>query len=144
MHQAVARRGHLKETMARYYFQQIICGLEHLHGQGICHRDLKLENLLLDSNGVAPLLKICDFGHSKSRHNSVANSTVGTTSYMAPEVIRCEAAYDGFKADVWSAGVALYIMLVGWYPFEDPFNPNNPTETMSRILRGYYIIPQVS
>ncbi|KAG2300768.1 hypothetical protein Bca52824_037240 [Brassica carinata] len=77
----------------------------------ICHRDLKLENTLLDGS-PAPLLKICDFGYSKSSIlHSRPKSTVGTPAYIAPEVLS-RREYDGKHADVWSCGVTLYVMLV--------------------------------
>jgi serine/threonine-protein kinase SRK2 len=79
--------------------------------QGVCHRDLKLENTLLDGS-PAPRVKICDFGYSKSVLDSQPKSTVGTPAYIAPEVLQ-RAAYNGHGADVWSCGVTLYVMLVG-------------------------------
>ncbi|KAM1457388.1 hypothetical protein ACFX13_035433 [Malus domestica] len=99
----------------------------------VCHRDLKLENTLLDGS-PAPRLKICDFGHSKYSNfdyfskfhmmHSQPKSTVGTPAYIAPEVL-LKKEYDGKIADVWSCGVTLYVMLVGAYPFEDPGEPKN-------------------
>ncbi|KAK9108739.1 hypothetical protein Sjap_016799 [Stephania japonica] len=95
----------------------------------VCHRDLKLENTLLDGS-TAPRLKICDFGYSKSSVlHSQPKSTVGTPAYIAPEVL-LKKEYDGKIADVWSCGVTLYVMLVGAYPFEDPEDPKNFKKTI--------------
>ncbi|KAF6170319.1 hypothetical protein GIB67_043009 [Kingdonia uniflora] len=106
----------------------------------ICHRDLKLENTLLDGS-TAPRLKICDFGYSKSSVlHSQPKSTVGTPAYIAPEVLS-KKEYDGKVADVWSCGVTLYVMLVGAYPFEDPEDPRNFRKTIGRILSVHYSIP---
>ncbi|THU65184.1 hypothetical protein C4D60_Mb05t01000 [Musa balbisiana] len=79
---------------ARYFFQQLICGVSYCHFRQICHRDLKLENTLLDGS-PAPRLKICDFGYSKSSLlHSRPKSTVGTPAYIAPEVLS-RREYDG-------------------------------------------------
>ncbi|KAH0861283.1 hypothetical protein HID58_089544 [Brassica napus] len=117
---------------ARYFFQQLICGVDYCHSLQICHRDLKLENTLLDGS-PAPLLKICDFGYSKSSIlHSRPKSTVGTPAYIAPEVLS-RREYDGKHADVWSCGVTLYVMLVGAYPFEDPNDPKNFRKTIQCV-----------
>eukprot|EP00252_Welwitschia_mirabilis_P024842 TRINITY_DN752_c0_g1_i3.p1 TRINITY_DN752_c0_g1~~TRINITY_DN752_c0_g1_i3.p1 ORF type:complete len:256 (-),score=38.94 TRINITY_DN752_c0_g1_i3:554-1321(-) len=106
----------------------------------ICHRDLKLENTLLDG-GRVPRLKICDFGYSKSSVlHSKPKSTVGTPAYIAPEVLS-RKEYDGKQADVWSCGVTLYVMLVGAYPFEDQNDPKNFRKTIQRIMNVQYSIP---
>lgn len=106
----------------------------------ICHRDLKLENTLLDGS-TAPRVKICDFGYSKSGVlHSQPKTTVGTPAYIAPEVLS-KREYDGKIADVWSCGVTLYVMLVGAYPFEDPSDPKDFRKTIGRILRAQYSIP---
>ncbi|WVZ24898.1 hypothetical protein V8G54_003442 [Vigna mungo] len=111
-------------AIARYFFQQLISGVSYCHSMEICHRDLKLENTLLDGSS-APRLKICDFG---------------TPAYIAPEVLS-RKEYDGKVADVWSCGVTLYVMLVGAYPFEDPEDPRNFRKTLQRILSVHYSIP---
>ncbi|CAN6720620.1 unnamed protein product [Malus baccata var. baccata] len=105
----------------------------------ICHRDLKLENTLLDGS-PAPRVKICDFGYSKSLLHSQPKSTVGTPAYIAPEVLS-KKQYDGKIADVWSCGVTLYVMMVGAYPFEDPEDPRNFRKTIGRILSVQYAVP---
>ncbi|KAK4378402.1 hypothetical protein RND71_000264 [Anisodus tanguticus] len=125
---------------ARFFFQQLIPGVSYCHAMHVCHRDLKLENTLLDGS-PAPRLKICDFGYSKSSVlHSQPKSTVGTPAYIAPELL-LKKEYDGKIADVWSCGVTLYVMLVGAYPFEDPEEPKNFRKTIQRILNVQYSIP---
>ncbi|XP_021639785.2 serine/threonine-protein kinase SRK2E isoform X2 [Hevea brasiliensis] len=125
---------------ARFFFQQLISGVSYCHAMQVCHRDLKLENTLLDGS-PAPRLKICDFGYSKSSVlHSQPKSAVGTPAYIAPEVL-LKKEYDGKIADVWSCGVTLYVMLVGAYPFEDPDEPKNFHKTILRILKVQYSIP---
>lgn len=136
----ICTAGRFTEDEARYYFQQLISGVSYCHSMQICHRDLKLENTLLDGS-PAPRLKICDFGYSKSSVlHSQPKSTVGTPAYIAPEVLS-KKEYDGKIADVWSCGVTLYVMLVGAYPFEDPEDPRNFRKTLQRILSVHYSIP---
>ncbi|CAI0554161.1 unnamed protein product [Linum tenue] len=125
---------------ARFFFQQLISGVSYCHAMQVCHRDLKLENTLLDGS-PAPRLKICDFGYSKSSVlHSQPKSTVGTPAYIAPEVL-LRQEYDGKIADVWSCGVTLYVMLFGGYPFEDPEEPKDFRKTIQRILNVQYNIP---
>nr|XP_034907298.1 serine/threonine-protein kinase SAPK2 isoform X2 [Populus alba] len=128
----ICTAGRFSEDEARYFFQQLISGVSYCHSMQICHRDLKLENTLLDGTS-APRLKICDFGYSKSSVlHSQPKSTVGTPAYIAPEVLS-RKEYDGKIADVWSCGVTLYVMLVGAYPFEDPEDSRNFRKTIQRI-----------
>ncbi|XP_030955240.1 serine/threonine-protein kinase SRK2A-like isoform X2 [Quercus lobata] len=136
----ICSAGRFSEDEARYFFQQLISGVCYCHSMQICHRDLKLENTLLDGS-PAPRLKICDFGYSKSSLlHSRPKSTVGTPAYIAPEVLS-RREYDGKLADVWSCGVTLYVMLVGAYPFEDPADPKNFRKTINRIMAVQYKIP---
>ncbi|GLT63704.1 hypothetical protein SLA2020_362480 [Shorea laevis] len=136
----ICNAGRFSEDEARFFFQQLISGVSYCHAMQVCHRDLKLENTLLDGS-PAPRLKICDFGYSKSSVlHSQPKSTVGTPAYIAPEVL-LKKEYDGKIADVWSCGVTLYVMLVGAYPFEDPEEPKNFHKTIHRILNVQYSIP---
>ncbi|MFS7947697.1 putative protein kinase CAMK-OST1L family [Helianthus anomalus] len=137
----ISNAGRFNEDEARFFFQQLISGVSYCHSMQVCHRDLKLENTLLDGS-PAPRLKICDFGYSKSSVlHSQPKSTVGTPAYIAPEVL-LKQEYDGKIADVWSCGVTLYIMLVGGYPFEDPNEPKDFRKTIHRILHVQYSIPE--
>ncbi|VVB09813.1 unnamed protein product [Arabis nemorensis] len=136
----ICNAGRFSEDEARYYFKQLISGVSYCHAMQICHRDLKLENTLLDGSSSSQL-KICDFGYSKSSVlHSQPKSTVGTPAYVAPEVLS-RKEYNGKIADVWSCGVTLYVMLVGAYPFEDPEDPRNIRKTIQRILSVHYTIP---
>jgi serine/threonine-protein kinase SRK2 len=128
----------LPESEARWLFQQLAVGLAYCHARGVANRDLKLENLLLDTADAAkPLLRIADFGYSKHEMNSSAKTGVGTTAYMAPEVFLGALSYDAKAADWWSAGVVLYVLLTGMYPF-DPADPSFARE----VVRGHYSLPE--
>lgn len=136
----ICNAGRFGEDEARFFFQQLVSGVSYCHAMQVCHRDLKLENTLLDGS-TAPRLKICDFGYSKSSVlHSQPKSTVGTPAYIAPEIL-LKKEYDGKIADVWSCGVTLYVMLFGTYPFEDPEEPRNFRKTIHRILNVQYSIP---
>lgn len=111
--------GCFPESIARAYFQQLVAGMEHCHSNGVTHRDLKPENLLLDASFT---LKIADFGLSALLENEDGTPTLlrtecGTRGYMAPEVL-AGAPYRGAPADIWSAGVILFITLAGFPPFQ--------------------------
>ncbi|CAN4107654.1 unnamed protein product [Withania somnifera] len=139
-HRSLRHSNIVRFKEARFFFQQLISGVSYCHAMQVCHRDLKLENTLLDGS-PAPRLKICDFGYSKSSVlHSQPKSTVGTPAYIAPEVL-LKKEYDGKIADVWSCGVTLYVMLVGAYPFEDLEEPKNFRKTIQRILNVQYSIP---
>ncbi|KAI5657372.1 hypothetical protein M9H77_26165 [Catharanthus roseus] len=112
-------KGRLKEDAARKYFQQLVAAVDFCHSRGVYHRDLKPENLLLDEFGN---LKVSDFGLSaladSRRQDGLLHTTCGTPAYVAPEVIN-KKGYDGEKADIWSCGVILFVLLAGYLPFHD-------------------------
>ncbi|GMH36943.1 hypothetical protein BSKO_04816 [Bryopsis sp. KO-2023] len=142
----IKSRKFLKESQARWLFQQLIMGLDYIHRQGVVNRDIKLENTLV-TEGDMPMLKLCDFGYSKNVQESAAKSLVGTRLYLAPEVISSSAGekYDGVKADIWSTGVFLYIMLLGFPPFGKPGPDGKEVpmdEAIRRIAAVEYEIPE--
>lgn len=130
-------KGRLREDKARKYFQQLISAIDFCHSRGVYHRDLKPENLLLDDNGI---LKVSDFGLSafaECKHqDGLLHTTCGTPPYVAPEVI-CKKGYNGVKADIWSCGVILYVLLAGYLPFHD----SNLVALYRKIAKAEYKFP---
>lgn len=130
-------KGRLHEDPARHYFQQLISAIDFCHSRGVFHRDLKPENLLLDEDGN---LKVTDFGLSALsdhlRQDGLLHTTCGTPAYVAPEVIG-KKGYDGSKADIWSCGVILYVLLAGYLPFQD----DNIVSMYKKIYRGDFKCP---
>lgn len=110
---------YLPKFQAHKYFSDLVEGLDYLHSRGIYHKDIKLENMLITMENT---LKLTDLGVAhvvdSFTRNNVCTNVFGTALYQSPEVL--SMAHKGFMAsalDVWSAGVALYFMLTGQYPF---------------------------
>lgn len=112
------KHGKFEEPVIRSLTRQVLSGLEYLHRQGILHRDLKADNILLDQYGIA---KISDFGISKKTHdiygNDPQNSMQGSVFWMAPEVIRPEGQGYSAKIDIWSLGCVVLEMFAGRRPW---------------------------
>ncbi|XP_074302117.1 CBL-interacting protein kinase 2-like [Silene latifolia] len=132
-------RGKIKGDLARKYFQQLISAVDYCHSRGVYHRDLKPENLLLDQNED---LKITDFGLSalaeSRRQDGLLHTMCGTPAYVAPEVIH-RKGYDGAKADIWSCGVVLFVLLAGYLPFQD----SNLIEMYKKIGKAEFKFPNM-
>lgn len=114
------------EDICKFFFNKMLNSVEEIHKKGICHRDLKLENMLLVDDNFD--LKICDFGCSKNFFNKfnkkkLLKSRVGTTYFCAPEILEGKE-YDGEKIDIFSIGSSLFVLMVGKFPFTDA-NINN-------------------
>ena len=134
----ISRRGKLPESTARRYFQQLVSALRFCHRNGVAHRDLKPQNLLLDGDGN---LKVSDFGLSalpEQLKNGLLHTACGTPAYTAPEILRQSGGYDGSKADAWSCGLILYVFLAGHLPFED----TNIPAMCKKISRRDYKFPE--
>ena len=127
----IKKRSKLTEPVAKFIFKQIILGIKHIHDNGIIHRDIKLDNILLDLDNN---IKICDFGVSRKVNNGdILFEQCGTPAYIAPEIL-INKGYEGFGVDIWSAGVVLYAMLSG----NVPFRGNNLKELHDLIINGTY------
>ena len=112
------KRRKVSEKTAKFLFKQIILGIKHIHSHNIVHRDIKLENILIDLNNN---IKICDFGIGRvlSSPDQLLYDQCGTPMYIAPEILLStkQTGYKGFPVDIWSSGIALYILLSGTLPF---------------------------
>jgi 5'-AMP-activated protein kinase, catalytic alpha subunit len=134
---AKVARGRLSEDRARRYFQQLVAAVGFCHSRGVAHRDLKPENLLLDEEGR---LKVTDFGLAalpeQLRHDGLLHTQCGTPAYVAPEVLR-KRGYDGARADLWSCGAVLYVLLCGFLPFQH----DNYVKMYQKIFKAEYQVP---
>ncbi|KAJ3318945.1 hypothetical protein HDV06_006934 [Boothiomyces sp. JEL0866] len=130
----VAKQGYLTEPEARRIFRQIVSGLDFIHSSKVVHRDLKMENILLDQNSNA---LITDFGLGRSFQNSdYMRTSCGTPNYSSPEMISGKP-YSGTKTDIWSMGVILYAMVTGTLPFDG----NSVKSVFKKITLVEYVIP---
>lgn len=102
--------------LARKWFVQVTEALAYMHDElFVCHRDIKLENILLDCDGNA---KLSDFGFTRHHYGGLATTLCGTTPYYSPDLIQAKSrGYDPFKADVWAMGVTLFAMSTSKLPF---------------------------
>lgn len=122
------------EGRTRIWFRQLLSGLSHLQKKGVCHRDISLENIMVDGNGNLVIIDlgmclrvpytdpsnmgcVTDVSEGSERRLMVVQGEGGNLLYMAPEVVEADEAFDGFAIDLWAAGVVLFILLTGMEPF---------------------------
>ena len=113
----VSNSGPLNDNFCRYYFKQILAGLSHMHSHGLCHRDMKPDNILVDDNFN---LVIADFGFAAPVEGKMGTgklyTRLGTEAYMAPE-IHAGQLYNGPSVDLFATAIILFIMKSGIPPF---------------------------
>ncbi|KAJ3034559.1 Map microtubule affinity-regulating kinase, partial [Rhizophlyctis rosea] len=132
----IAARDHLTEKEARRFFRQIISAMDHCHLANVVHRDLKLENLLLNQERN---ILISDFGLGRTFQNDseeLMKTFCGTPNYAAVELIS-GIPYVGVKSDIWAMGVVLYVMMTG----RPPFVGENINALYSKIKAVDYKVP---
>ncbi len=107
---------HLTESHAQTVIRQLLSAVTHMHSRGICHRDIKLQNILMEDMSRDAQIKLIDYGFGTRFIGATPLRTkCGTPYTTAPEVFR--ESYDE-RCDVWSAGVVAYIIICGRRPFE--------------------------
>ena len=124
----------LQEPMARFYTGSLTLALQHIHSREYVYRDLKPENVVIDSRGF---IKLCDFGFAK-RVVHRTFTQCGTPDYVAPEMLMGQGINSA--ADWWALGVLLYEMVYGFPPFTD--KDGNEMKTFANILKGELAFPR--
>ena len=126
---------YLSEQKACYFFRQIIGVIEYLNMIGISHRDIKTENILLDKDKKN--IKVIDFGLSNyCSGKSLLHSSCGSPCYASPEMLSGKP-YQGITTDIWSSGIVLYSMLVGFLPFDE----SDLGKLYEQIKKGQFYLP---
>ncbi|XP_068621729.1 serine/threonine-protein kinase par-1 [Battus philenor] len=127
-------KGRMPESEAARAFAQMVAAVGYCHSNGVVHRDLKAENLLLDRDMN---IKLADFGFSNEYSSGTAMATwCGSPPYAAPELFEGRI-YDGPKTDIWSLGVVLYVLVCGALPFDG----STLHELRNVVLSGKFRIP---
>ena len=127
----VKKRTKLNEKTCKFIFKQLLQAIKFIHTKNIIHRDIKLDNVLIDLNNN---IKLCDFGVGKMIHEGeILTDQCGTPAYIAPEILE-NKGYEGPPVDIWSSGVVLYSMLSGTVPFR----ANNLNDLQNMIMTGTF------
>ena len=135
---------HLKATLNRQFaeekakrlIKQLLMSLEYLHERHVAHRDIKLENIIIDHREH---IKLIDFGFCcSSPPDTRLRVFCGTPSYMSPEIVQ-RKDYIGPLSDIWASGILLYAMLCGRFPFKG----SDTKELYKKIAKGIFNFPEI-
>ncbi|XP_004363738.1 CBL-interacting protein kinase 9 [Capsaspora owczarzaki ATCC 30864] len=141
LYDVVAHRGRgLPEDEIRPLFRRLILAIQYSHSVGVCHRDLRVENLLLTQDGV---LKVADFGHAgvfAEGWDMFSTTLVGSVQYISPEQIHGKC-YSGQLIDMWACGIILYFLAVGRLPFDSRAHSDNMHAFLDDVLSARYSFP---
>jgi len=141
----------LPEEEARYWFRQLLDGVSHLHQRGICHRDLSLENAMIDKDQTLVIIdmgmairipytnrndpdKMTGILHGTKPRLIRPQGTCGKIRYMSPEIYK-DQAFDGHAVDIWTTGAILYFMVAGRPPYDKPPVTDLELEFLSCVIK---------
>lgn len=138
------RQAALPEAECKMLVYQLCQALLYCHDEGVVHRDVKLENILIEKGSSR--LKLCDFGLATNMQKDLLKDYCGSIYYTAPEILKF-CPYDGRKSDTWSAGVVMFAMITGYLPFTGDNESCASMEdvdraTKIRVLEGIFHIPE--
>lgn len=134
-HLKAAPNRQFPEEKAKNIIKQLLEAVEYLHKKKVAHRDIKLENIIIDNAGY---VKLIDFGFCcNALPDSKLRMFCGTPSYMAPEIVQ-RKEYSGPPVDIWACGILLYALLCGRFPFKG----RDSKELYRQIARGHYTFPE--
>eukprot|EP01064_Diplonema_japonicum_P002144 TRINITY_DN11375_c0_g2_i1.p1 TRINITY_DN11375_c0_g2~~TRINITY_DN11375_c0_g2_i1.p1 ORF type:complete len:276 (+),score=15.74 TRINITY_DN11375_c0_g2_i1:62-889(+) len=139
LYEYISQNQNLPTSEVFKFFYQLVTGVAYMHAQSLCHRDLKLENLFIDTLGN---LKIADFGMASAiPREGYLETSCGSPHYACPEIVRSEK-YHGTAADVWSCGVILYALATSSLPFD---SPNGQIDILFEKIRAgkFYMPPEL-
>ena len=130
---------HLPERQCAKIFKQIMSAMSYYHSLNISHRDIKLENILVDMGSEELTTKVIDFGFATQTktNNELIKTCCGTPSYMAPELCLRDD-YIGPAVDIWAAGVVLFSLLYGYLPWKG----KTEEDLFKKIIKGQLVFPK--
>lgn len=128
----------LDEKTAQEYMYQLLVAIDYCHSKGVCHRDLRVENLLITDENV---LKVADFGHAgvfAQGWDLFSTTLVGSIQYITPEQIEGKC-YSGQSLDMWACGIICYFLLTAQLPFDAKAHADNMHEFLDDVLSTRYV-----
>ena len=134
-HLKATQNRRFSEEKAKSIIKQLLSILSYLHARSVTHRDIKLENIIIDKRGI---IKLIDFGFCCCSSPEVRLKIFcGTPSYMCPEIVM-KREYLGPPTDIWASGILLYAMLCGAFPFRGMTDK----ELYKKIARAQFSFPE--
>lgn len=127
----------LSEPQVTVVLEQILQGVAYLHKRGVCHRDLKLENVLYEHSGTNSSIRLIDFGLSRTYDTDSLSKLTGAPYALSPEIVSESGPYTS-KSDIWSLGVIVWVLIAGDYPFLKYPEEIKDEEKRNRLIRADY------
>ena len=138
MFDLILEHGRLEESVARFYFQQLLDAVEHMHSLGYAHRDIKLENIVLDRDQNLKLIDLAFASQCNCKTRDVKPLRRGTPGYLSPEMLQKSIDACFKEQDLFAVGVCLFTMVVGAPPFKEATKENAQYGRLFRSARAFW------